>query len=671
MNRDNLPWRSVEPAILQWNDQGEPFSEDFGDLYFSRGNGLEEGTHVFLQGNGLPQRWKNHPHKHFCVGETGFGTGLNFLLTWQAWRDLPEPRPDLHYLSIEKHPLSREDLARVLALWPALDFLSQPLLNAYPGLLAGQHRLLLDDGRVRLDLWWEDAAATLQDLVSRKIPLVDAWYLDGFAPACNADMWSAAVLDATAALSRPGATFATFTAAGHVRRTLLKAGFRVDKSPGYGRKRECLRGVLNTSASIPEETPRQLPWDIANKTIRQPNSALIIGGGLAGCSAAAALARRGIAVTLLEQGTLASAGSAIDQGILYTRLSRKHSALTDFALQSFQFATNFYHSMFATGQLKAKQDGDLCGNFQQSDNARDMAELRDALAGLEDLAQVLDAGQANTVLGIEQSSGGYWFPRSGWLCPAAVCRALLDQPGIQVVENCGEVSLNFSDGSWRAVARDKTLAQADCAIAATGTGITAMEQCHWLRLQTIRGQITQLPTDKVFKDLDAALCHEGYIAPAREGNHSIGATFDIDSSHPALRSEDHRHNLTSLANAVPAWRETLDSLDSNTLEGRVGHRCASPDYLPVVGPVPDLSKFLEDFGSLRKDAKLQIARHGSYLPGLYISSAHGSRGLTSTPLAAELLASMICEEPLPVSRVLSRALAPARFIIRDLSRNRI
>ncbi len=531
--------------------------------------------------------------------------------------------------------------------------------------------MLLDDGRVRLDLWWEDAAEALQDLAGREQPLVDAWYLDGFAPSHNATMWTAPLLQAAALLSRPGASLATFTVAGQVRRNLADAGFQIEKVAGYGRKRECLRGRLE-QRQTPAASSHISPWDIpCQDHLADPQSVLVVGGGLAGCHAAAALARRGVAVTLLEQGALATAGSGNDQGILYTRLSRKHSALVDFALQSFQFASTFYREMFLAGTLIAPLDGELCGSFQQSDNASEMATLGESLVGLEELAQVLDAARANDVLGIDQPSAGYWYPRSGWLRPAAVCRSLVTHANIRVIENCGAVTLCADGEHWQAVAGGHILAEATCAIAATGTGATAMAQLQWLPLQTIRGQLTRLPATHTFNGLRAALCHDGYIAPARQGGHSIGATFDSSGHDPAPRASDHRDNLDSLAAAVPAWREVLESLDPAALEGRVGFRCASPDYLPVVGPAPDVARFLEDFAPLRKNGRKTVATQGSYLPGLYVSTAHGSRGLTSTPIAAELLASMICSEPLPFSRTLCRALAPARFIIRDLACNRI
>ncbi len=670
MKRDNLPWRPLQPATVRWNANGTPLSATFDDVYYSQDNGLEESRHVFLQGNDLPQRWSNHPWRHFCIGELGFGTGLNFLLTWQAWRELPAPRPDLHYLAIEKHPLTHTDLRAALTGWPTLAALAGPLLDAYPGLLPGQHRILLDEGRVRLDLWWEDAEQALADLAGRGELLVDAWYFDGFAPSRNESMWTEHMLHATALLSRQAATFATFTAAGQVRRHLVDAGYRVTKVPGYGRKRECLRGILESANSSPPGTDIS-PWDLPAHALARPEHVLVVGGGLAGCAAAAALARRGIAVTLLEQATLANAGSGNEQGVLYTRLSRKHSALVDFALQSFQFATTFYRNLFRAGALSEPLDGELCGSFQQSDNAAEMSALQAALRGLEELAQVLDAGQAQAVLGIAQPSAGYWYPRSGWLRPAAVCRALLAHDSIQVRQNSGTVTLRLEGAQWQALSGGRTLAQASCAIVATGTGTTQLPQFQWLSLQSVRGQITRLPAGPPFDGLRAALRHDGYIAPARAGSHSIGATFAMGVDDPEPHSGDTRENLAKLASAVPAWREALEALETQALDARVGFRCASPDYLPAVGPAPDLAAFLRVFGPLRKNARQLVASRGPYLPGLYLSTAHGSRGLTSTPLAAELLASMICGEPLPLSRTLCRALAPARFIIRDLARNRI
>ena len=167
MRRDNQPWLPAATADLDWQARSAapcPRSSMFGDIYYSTENGLEESRYVFLHGNDLPGRWALHPEDTFCVAETGFGTGLNFLLTWQAWRSLPESRPRLHYLAVEKYPLTREDLDRALAAWPELGDLRGALIEAYPMAVKGCHRLILDDHRLTLDLWWEDATDTICDL---------------------------------------------------------------------------------------------------------------------------------------------------------------------------------------------------------------------------------------------------------------------------------------------------------------------------------------------------------------------------------------------------------------------------------------------------------------------------------------------------------------------------
>ena len=671
MRRDNTPWRPVTAAAIGWTDEGVPQSLHFGDVYYSRDDGLAESEYVFLRGNDLPRRWLNWPAPGFCIAETGFGTGLNFLLTWQAWRDAPEPRPSLHYLSVEKFPLAPADMARALASWPSLKPLADSLLEQYPGLVPGQHRLVHDRGRLTLDLWWEDIEETLTDLASHGRPLVDAWYLDGFAPARNAQMWQPAVLRSVARLSRPGASFATFTAAGEVRRQLSGAGFAVEKTAGFGRKRECLRGRLGAPVPPVPAAPSIPAWDLPATQPAAPERAIVLGAGLAGCTMAAALARRGVEVFLLDQAALAGAGSGNEQGVIYTRLSRRHSTLTDFSVQSFRFSTAFYRNLFAEGALAQGIDGDLCGSFHQSANSQDMTALSAALHGVPEFARVIDAAEASAILGIDQPAAGYWFPRSGWLHPAALCRVLAAHPLIRLQAHCGAISLHPIATGWRATAADGRAWDAPCAVIAAGTACGGLLGLDWLPLQSIRGQTTTLPSDDPYRRLRAVLCHEGYIAPARNGAHCIGATFNLNDTDPAARPRDHLANQAGLARAVPAWREQLERLDPGALDGRVGFRCTSPDYLPLAGPVPDRQAFLNDFAGLRRNAKLAISQPGQYLQGLYLSTAHGSRGLTSTPLAAELLASQICGEPPPISRELCRALAPARFIIRDLSRNRI
>ncbi|MEH6590463.1 MAG: bifunctional tRNA (5-methylaminomethyl-2-thiouridine)(34)-methyltransferase MnmD/FAD-dependent 5-carboxymethylaminomethyl-2-thiouridine(34) oxidoreductase MnmC [Halioglobus sp.] len=668
MKRSNLPWQLCSTAELDWSNPEAPRSVQFGDAYYSFADGIDESLYVFLTGNRLKERLSNHDRDVFCILETGFGTGLNFLLSFAAWQAIPQPKPRLHYIAIEKYPLHQTDLQRALANWPTLAEQAQQLLQHYPHPVPGQHRIGLDNGQLTLDLWFEDVSDAITDIAGSGQRPVDAWYLDGFTPARNESMWDSPLFSAMAGASRAGATFSTFTAAGHVRRKLQTAGFEVETADGFGPKKACLRGQLIGQPNLPRT---DTPWETGYASSGSPTSALVVGAGLAGCTIAAALAERGIRVTVLEQGQVASAGSGNNQGILYTRLSARHSALSDFALQSFMFAARYYRQLFTAGRLVSGRDGELCGSFHHSSRQAEMDTLSTVLANTPALAAVLSAARASELLGVTQNSDGYWFPESGWLRPASICRTLLDHPGITLIEDCGAIELARHNGNWVASHGACQLTQAPCAIIATGTSATDQLPLSWLPLQAIRGQTTELPGNPEFEKLRAGVCHSGYIAPARDGLHCIGATFDLDDTDQSIRLEDHRYNLAALAAAIPQWQPLLDSVDPASLSGRVGFRCATPDYLPIAGPVPDYDGFLQTYRGLRKNAKRAIPVPGPYIDGLYVSTGHGSRGLTSTPLAAELIAATICNEALPLSTELHRAVSPGRFIIRDISRGLI
>jgi tRNA 5-methylaminomethyl-2-thiouridine biosynthesis bifunctional protein len=670
MSRNNTPWQALATAEITWTEDGSPCSPAYDDFYYSTVDGVEEANYVFLKGSQIARRLQRHPHATFCVAETGFGTGLNFLLTWKLWREQALPKPRLHFVSFENQPVRSCDIRKALQAWPALSELTQELLDNYPEPIPGQHRLILDDGAVTLDLWWEDAALAMPDLCGRLRESIDVWYLDGFSPNRNPSIWTPCLYQNMAIASRSGASFATFTAAGDVRRGLESAGFEVTKSSGWGLKRECMHGELGAATIQPAQDLKITPWDINRKQSPRPKTALVIGAGLAGCTVAAALAKRGIAVTIIEAGRIAGGGSGNDQGVLYTRLSKKHSPLVDFSLQSFSFSYRFYKQMLGCGQLADDIDGALCGSFHQNDNTEALAAMAQQLLRVPQLAQVLGADAANQILGIEQEHDGYWYPHSGWMRPSSICHALLQHENITVMENSGPVNLLKQDSIWQAITPAGAIAQSTCAVVATGSAAANMPALNWLPVSAIRGQTTNLATSEQTGSLRAVLCHTGYISPARLGNHCIGATFDIADNDTSTRSKDHRYNLDSLAKAVPAWQKLLDAITEDDIEGRVAYRCASPDYLPLIGPVPNHPVFLENYSMLRKNARRAIPHNGEYLAGLYLTTGHGSRGLTSTPLAAEILASTICNEPPPLSRELSRALAPARFIIRDLRRKR-
>ncbi len=231
----------IAPAKLLWKNAATPVSEIFDDVYYSTHNGLEETRYVFLRHNQLAERWQALPqHRQTCftIAETGFGTGLNFLATCEEWVKSGTNHGTLHFISVAKHPLNKADLTKALQSWPVLNAYAEPLIEQYPPLVTGFHRLEFPRLNIKLTLIFDDAISGFAQLNAS----VDAWYLDGFAPSKNPDMWQPALFEQIRRLSHKGTSLATFTSAGLVRRGLENVGFKITKHKGFGRKRERLLG---------------------------------------------------------------------------------------------------------------------------------------------------------------------------------------------------------------------------------------------------------------------------------------------------------------------------------------------------------------------------------------------------------------------------------------------
>ncbi|EAQ96363.1 bifunctional tRNA (5-methylaminomethyl-2-thiouridine)(34)-methyltransferase MnmD/FAD-dependent 5-carboxymethylaminomethyl-2-thiouridine(34) oxidoreductase MnmC [Congregibacter litoralis] len=679
MIRAQGPLQAMEPAELEWTEAGEPRSVRYGDCYFSAEDGLAESQYVFIDGSDLEKRLTIPSASLFTIGELGFGTGLNFLLSWRCFQRFASPGKRLHFWSVDRHPLSLPALEKSLRRWPELADLAAELLSAYPPPLPGVHRRVFDGGRVTLDLIWAEAEDALAELAGLDVPLIDAWYLDGFAPRQNESMWTVPLFEHMVRASKLSASLATYSASGQVRRSLSRVGFSMNKRPGFGKKRECLQGSLHATQSDPQAerssaptlTPTLTPWDLSPHPPANANqTALVIGAGLAGAHVAAALGRRGMAVTVLDEGAAAGGGSGNAQGVLFTRLSHERSILGEFSLLAFLYARDLYRRMFQDGLLREGRDGELNGCVQTDMPRGDTSSLAEALRGLEAVAEPRDVESVEHLLGVRSGTAGIWQPGSGWLAPPAVCRALLDQPGISLQEHCGHLSFHCENGQWEARNPEgHRQGLGDLLILATGPSGRRIAQTGDLPLRVVRGQTTQIPAPRD-QPLRTSLCHRGYIAPAVNGEHCIGATFKPGDESRELRVEEHRDNIAALARALPAWEDHLMSLDPTQLKGRAELRCVSPDYLPLAGPLPDIAAFEERFRPLQWDASQLIPLTGAYQRGLYMSTAHGSRGLSYAALSGEFIAARIFGEPPPLSRELQRALSPARFLIRGLIRGK-
>lgn len=652
-------------AQLDWDDQGRPRSRVFDDVYFSDQSGLDETRYVFLEQNRLAERFAALPaNGRLVIGETGFGTGLNFLCAWQLFEQHAVAGARLHFVSVEKYPLSPADLQRALALWPQLKPLADPLLRQYVAIHEGFQRITLADGRVTLTLLIGDALEQLPQLDAQ----IDAWFLDGFAPAKNPDMWTAELFVELARLAAPGSTISTFTSTGWVRRLLNAAGFKMKRTPGIGHKWEILRGeFLGWPADV---TPPQAhkPWFARPAPLTGERRALVIGAGLAGCATAASLAVRGWQVSLLDRHAgVAQEASGNPQGVLYLKLSAHGTALSQLIVSGFGYTRRLLEN------LQRGTDWDNCGVLQLAFNEKEAerhAQLAEAFP--EDLLQWLEQPAAQARAGVGVAHGGLFYPEGGWVHPPALCQAQAAQPNIELLSHHDVLQLRKVDDQWQAWDGERLLASAAVVVLAGAAEIKRFAQSAELPLKRIRGQITRLAQTPQSAALNTVVCAEGYVAPARLGEHTLGASFDFHSDDLIPTAAEHQGNLAMLEEISSDLVDRLhiDQQPVESLEGRAAFRCTSPDYLPIVGPLADLPAFNQTYAALSKDARQVPDSVCPWHDGLYVNSGHGSRGLITAPLSGELLAAWLDNEPLPLPRSVAEACHPNRFALRKLIRGK-
>ncbi|WP_280546258.1 bifunctional tRNA (5-methylaminomethyl-2-thiouridine)(34)-methyltransferase MnmD/FAD-dependent 5-carboxymethylaminomethyl-2-thiouridine(34) oxidoreductase MnmC [Halomonas sp. 11-S5] len=661
---DLSPLSGLESARLDWRREegGEeaPHSTAFDDVYFSRHDGRAETEHVFIAANRLPERFAGWQEaRPFVIGETGFGTGLNMLCAWACFDAHAPPAARLHLVSTEKFPLRRDDLARALSAWPDLAERAARLVAQWPEAVAGVHRLWLDV-RVTLDLHLGDTAERLALLDGR----VDAWFLDGFAPAKNPEMWRPELFEAMAARSRPRATLATFTCAGVVKRGLAAAGFRWRKVPGFGRKREMLAGEIAEPTA--DRRREHSPWFSPPAPHRTRHIA-VIGAGLAGASTAAALARRGVTVTLIDREGPGSGGSGNAQGALYVKLAADTNPQSRVYLAGLLHSRRWLEALDPDRELWAP-----CGVLQLATHEKEQARQARFLAHHplpEGVVRGVTADEASRLAGTPIDHGGLEYPQAGWVRPAALCARLAATSGIQV-RRAEVVGMTPDEQGWSLALADGERLAADQVVIANAALANRFAPTARLPLQPVRGQVSRLALPRGAPELERVICAGGYVSPALDGVLTFGASFAPRETDTGIREADHAANLAELTATLPAFvaalREAGARLDPCDLEGRAAVRAASPDKSPYAGPVPDAEAWQSDYAALARDATRVPDTPGRHHAGLWISAAHGSRGLASAPLCAELLASRICDEPLPLEQPLVDHLHPGRRLIRDL-----
>jgi len=601
----------VVPAKLERTPEGIPYAPDFGDIYHSSAGGLAQARHVFLAGNGLPERWRGRAS--FTILETGFGLGLNFLAAWHALRADPHGPARLHFVSVERHPFRAPELAEALAPIEELAPLATALVAAWPPPLAGFHRIAFDGGRVQLTLLAGDARELLPQLEAR----ADALFLDGFSPAKNPEMWSPEVVRELARLAAHGATLATWTVAGGVRAALADAGFPVEKREGFGAKREMLCGVrAGDAASVPAP----------------PRRAVVVGAGLAGTMVAERLASRGWEVHLVDHQEKRTGATV---GLVRPIANLRDAVNAQASRPAFLYALQHFRALQHDGfHLVWRR----CGVLQLADGDDEAARMAAIISAQEHdpaFLRFVDAAEARELAGRPVRGPGWWMPSGAWVSPGSLAVALLARAGPGVRRHLGRrvERLEREGAEWRALdASGSVIAEAPTLIVANAFDAKRLLPEARFPLSRVRGQVTFLPPAPD-RALDIVVSGSGYVAPLPDGGHVVGATYQHHDDADDVRAADHRENLARVDTMLPGFSEGLHPMG---LDGLAGFRATIPDRLPVFG--------------------------ATAIPGVWAATGLGSRGLLWAPIGAELIASRLEGEPIPLPRDLVGAISPKRFL---------
>lgn len=651
---------------------GHLFSTEFLDCYFQKENPLAEVEHVFIQGSELWQSWNKATAKgqrQFLIGETGFGSGLNFILTWQHWRQWCQAHSasqmQLHFTSVECAPLTVLHLQEVYRGFPSLQEFADTLLGCWPAPWRGCHQRQLTD-RVTLSLLFGDAVEMLREHSFQ----VDTWFLDGFAPARNAGMWQQDVYELLARHSKPAARLATFTAAGHVRRGLTLAGFEMSRQPGF-QKREMMTGIFTSSqpgSAEPQNFCGKGFKFVASSDPAPPERFAVIGAGYAGLHAAKALINAGAQVDIYDAEQSEMLGASGNHAhLLYLNPRYAVNRFNHFFEQAYSFALSHYEGrpgVTPTGILYLLDEP----QFQQWDR------LFDASGWSSDWLALKTPAQATALAGVPLKCGGVWMPHGHMIAPYEYAQGILKELDIQVKTNHRLTKLSNLGQGWQLdFTRNEMFqneksqsdekdgssifrATYDAVVLAAGAGTSKLletlgNKClgqqedklsHWrYPIRPIAGQSSMLSQEILrgfgVPELKAAICGAGYITTGLNGAYSIGSQFFPDQVSEGLSQSAHDANIIDLQKSLNLpLSESM--LQQAMIGGFAATRIQTTDYLPMTGAI--------------------FPESGQHL---YIAAGFGAKGSLVTPFAAQLLVQNIFGGAPVMADNLADLINPQRF----------
>lgn len=524
------PAVTITPANIRWRGD-QPSAADFDDIYFSA-DGIQETLRVFIEPSDILRRAEQQ--SDVCVAELGFGTGLNFAVL--AREMLAQGNTRLHFICFEKYPLRQADWDTVAKQRRADLPIYNELAAQAPPLLSGWHQRVFAGGQVILQVYHGDVAAGLTDLAERQPNPVDAWFLDGFAPSKNPQMWAPELFANMARLARRDTTVSTFTAAGHVRRGLQHVGFEMRKVDQQAYKRESLAGRFSGDA------PRS-----GRLT---PSTAVVHGAGMAGAFTARHLAEAGVAVTVFDPNGIAQGASAMSATVLHSRLLGDRSVNAEWRCSAFHYASTYLRrfSGFTPSGVMWIQGPNLdATKLERISTAYDATNPNQ-----HPWLQHLSAAAATQHAATPIAKDALFHPTGGVVNAAQLCRALLAHPGIEVVAAAGQVSSE----------------QPNIICAATDTRRFA--GCELLEITNVYGQLDWYASPNPLANMPVV--GNGYLVPTDAGG-VLGASYENTAWHA---DDATAHNLQ-------LNQHLLGEADLNWQRRMRRARCVSSDRTPVVG----------------------------------------------------------------------------------------
>lgn len=680
------PDKTNVSSKLTYQKDGAPYCQRFDDIYFDSESGTEQSDFVFIQKNQIKHRLAA-AEKAFTIAETGFGTGLNFLLALQAYQEVQQSLgrqiTPLHFISVEKYPLSKKQLEKSLSILPQLKIFAQSLVENYPDgepeLFEPKFETSFLNGQVRLTLIFDDAAQGLSSLKSSKQGLVDAWFLDGFSPAKNPGMWSKELFTHIGRLSKEQASLTTFTVAGFVKRQLRDIGFRLEKQLAPGKKKEMFYGVMQSNPIT------RKGYQLRPRIIK-PQHVSIIGGGIASACAAYALTKQGVKVTLYcKDMSLAQGGSSNAIGALYPLLHQQADDISNFYQQAFWRAKDLYTEVADQGFAFSHQ---WCGLLEVS-YKESLANRQEAFERLnawpKDLIHGVNAALASKLANIDLPYGGLFMPNAGWISPQELVKQVFQAAKatnrLKIMTDTHISKIRQVKGTSTEAGSDETSSwclssnqgefNASVLVICGGADAIEIEQLNALPLTATRGQVTSMVSNPKINKLSTVICHKGYLTPQDKGIHCIGATFQKNDTNLKADKADDEYNLAMLDKCMPELSSEINWQEKDISSSKARLRCMSQDHLPLVGAVPDITKHIEAYPHLAKDKNWPYTQAAPCIDNLYVLLGLGARGLCSAPLAADILTAELCNTPYPMDNRMLFNLSPNRFIIRDIIKRKV